>query len=194
MWNEILDFLNANYEKIAAIMGAGFLICAVLQKPLTWVFGGTHSFCMLIIYYQKGIIFNTLLMVYFIAVAIYGFLNWLKKNNKVQLPVTYLTNKSFIMHISISIIISAMFYLIIKNTSARFPILDSLTTAFSVMACYLQSRKKIQAWWFWLIADSFRIFLASYAGLYWILGLNIFSVFAVYCGYKMWSKKPNESL
>ena len=74
-------------------------------------------------------------------------------------------------------------------TAATSPYLDALTTIFSFFATYLEAKKILSAWIYWIIINGLTI------GLYLTKGLDIYSTLSViyfvmsFVGYVKWKKE-----
>jgi nicotinamide mononucleotide transporter len=73
-------------------------------------------------------------------------------------------------------------------TDASFPELDSTLTCGSLIAQYLQTKKKIPNWIIWILVDIVYVFLFINKGLY-----STAALYALYCimairGYKQWKE------
>ena len=70
-------------------------------------------------------------------------------------------------------------------TDASLPFLDSLLTAFSIAAQWMQTRKLLETWLVWIVVDLFYVGMFLYKGLYptaalyavflWLAGLGFVS-------------------
>ena len=71
-------------------------------------------------------------------------------------------------------------------TDAALPYPDAFTTTLSVIAQFQLTRKILENWTLWIIADVVYIGVYSIKSLYWTAGL--YFVFLVLCvlGYKEW--------
>jgi nicotinamide mononucleotide transporter len=64
-----------------------------------------------------------------------------------------------------------------QQTDESMPLTDAATTAFSLVAQWMQTRKLIENWWVWLAVDVVYVGMNLSQGLFWTAGL-----YAVYCG------------
>jgi len=64
-----------------------------------------------------------------------------------------------------------------EGTDEAMPLTDAATTAFSLVAQWMQTRKLIENWWVWLVVDVVYVGMNLSQGLVWTAGL-----YAVYCG------------
>jgi len=79
-----------------------------------------------------------------------------------------------------------------RYTNASLPYLDASATALSVFGQFLMTKKYLDNWTLWIIADVLYVFLIyPRKGLYLTAGLYV--VFLILCvqGYREWSASPN---
>ena len=102
---------------------------------------------------------ESILNVYYLLMAIYGWANWNNKKDQIDLPIIeWSINKHFI-----SILIILFFTLVsgflLNNTEAARPYLDSFTTWGSVFTTYMVTQKILSNWLYWFVINGVGIFL-----------------------------------
>jgi nicotinamide mononucleotide transporter len=77
-----------------------------------------------------------------------------------------------------------------RYTNAALPYPDAFTTMLSVIAQFLLTRKILDNWTLWIVADVIYVGMYTSRGLYWTAGLYV--VFLVLCvkGYREWKRSP----
>jgi len=75
-----------------------------------------------------------------------------------------------------------------RFTDTNVPWWDAVTTALSLLAMFMQSRKWIENWWLWIAADVLYIGLYTYKQLY--ITTLLYAVFMVMCiiGLRQWQR------
>jgi nicotinamide mononucleotide transporter len=75
-----------------------------------------------------------------------------------------------------------------RGTDAALPFWDSTTTSYSLVAQWLQTKKRIETWWFWIAVDVVYIGVYAVKGL-WLTAL-LYGIFLVIClvGLRDWSR------
>lgn len=121
----------------------------------------------------------------------YGYYSWNKNkpNNNLTLAVSEKTIGFHLMAIVSSTLTAICLGWYFENYSdAKSPYLDALTTIFSFFATYLEAKKILSAWIYWIIINGLTI------GLYFTKGLDIYSALSViyfvmsFVGYVKWKK------
>ncbi|WP_192823349.1 nicotinamide riboside transporter PnuC [Rufibacter sp. LB8] len=130
------------------------------------------------------------LQVMFGVLNIYGWYLWLFKNGeRVERPVTNTTKTQWLW----LLVLTPAFgfglgrYLDV-TTSADIPYWDAGTTAVSLAAQWLMSRKKLENWLIWLVVDIIYVPLYLYKELYLTAVLYAIFVPLAWYGYRDWKK------
>jgi nicotinamide mononucleotide transporter len=77
-----------------------------------------------------------------------------------------------------------------RYTDAALPYVDAFTTTLSVIAQFLLTRKILENWTLWIVADIVYIGMYAFKALFWTAGLYV--VFLILCvqGYREWQRSP----
>ena len=137
---------------VSAICGISYTVFAGKGKPFRYLFGITGSSFYCILSWQNAIWGNLLLYaLYYIPMQILGFFQWNKnlKDEKNEIIKNKLTVKELVILISILIVLTIAAYHLLLYFNAKNPILDSVTTIFSIGGMYLTVRRAIEQWIFW---------------------------------------------
>ena len=129
--------------------------------------------------------------IFYFGMSIYGWYYWTRKDEtKKVVPITKGNMKEHILNILATLFFFGIIYYVLKNyTKSNVPILDSLTAAIFIIGMWLQARKKIETWIYWIVGDILVIPLFAYKG-YLFTGIQ-FAVFLglAVSGYIEWNKK-----
>ena len=169
----------------------GTLSIALLirQNIWTWPVGIAYTLASLYIFFTAKLYADFALHVLFLIMSSYGWYYWLHGNNRFdsELPVSSESKKVLAYSIiicSFSIILTSNLFII--YTDADIPYWDNTTSCLSVLAIWLQSRKKIESWIFWLIIDILSVGIYFYKGLYFYSLLYSIYVVMAFRGYVTW--------
>ena len=79
---------------------------------------------------------------------------------------------------------------VFKNyTDAQNPYLDAFTTSFSFIASYMETRKVLSAWLFWIVVNGVTIVLYLSKDLDIYSALTVVYFISSFIGYFSWKKK-----
>jgi len=148
------------------------------------------------IFYEAHLFADMGLQFYFLAVNIYGWYFWSKKQAKQQkTPVARIAKHEVIFSVLAIIAFTAILGSVLKkHTTASYPYLDSFCTACSFVAQFFMARKVIENWLLWVFID------IIYTGIYIFKGLHLTAVmYAIYViiafiGYLDWKKEYKTQL
>lgn len=146
-------------EIFAVIFAITYLILAVRQNILCWYAAFLSTAIYTFLYWDVSLYMESILNVYYLLMAIYGWKNWNNKKDQIDLPIMeWSINKHFI-----SILIILFFTLVsgflLNNTEAARPYLDSFTTWGSVFTTYMVTQKILSNWLYWFVINGVGIFL-----------------------------------
>ena len=181
-------------EIFAVIFALLYLFLAMRQHIACWYAAFISTFIYILIYWDVSLYMESILNVYYLLMAIYGWFSW---NKKSKIDKNFVISWSYINHsIVITLIliltISSGFYL--SKTDAVYPYLDSFTTWASVITTFMVAQKVLSNWIFWIIINSVAIFLNFDRELYFtVYLLMIYQLMSIY-GYYQWRKSFNEYL
>lgn len=142
------------------------------------------------IYFSKGLYADFGINIYYLIIAIYGFIVWTrgtgdkKKNPR---PITHTPGWAWITVITSTSVLWIGIWLILKHfTDSTVPVADGFTTALSIVAMWMMARKYAEQWLAWLVVDAVCVGLYIYKGLiFYPLLYSIYTVIA-YFGYRKW--------
>ena len=178
-------------ELISVIFGLVFLVLLIRQNILCWWFGITGSLLSIFLFYHTKLYSEAILYSYYVLMGFYGYYSWNKNksNNNLTLAVSEKTISFHLMAIVSSTLTAICLGWYFENYSdAKSPYLDALTTIFSFFATYLEAKKILSAWIYWIIINGLTIVL------YFTKGLEIYSALSViyfvmsFVGYVKWKK------
>ena len=155
------------------------------QNIWCWLFGMIGTGCYFFIFKEDKSWANMMLQIFFIAQAIYGWVNWSETNTK---SVTLSDNMAISIQLSAIMFGITFLYAINELYIFKLSILDITTTTISVCALYLTAKKKLESWGYWGFVNVLYIILFI-QGEHW-LSATLYTIFLInaYLGYKEWKK------
>jgi nicotinamide mononucleotide transporter len=136
----------------SAFCGITYTILAGKGNPLCYLIGLTGSAFYVYLSFINHLWGNLLLYgFYFVPMQILGFFRWNKnlKKDKYEIIKTRLEKKENILLFSAAGVISFIFVLVLFCFGDANPVMDGLTTVFSVLGMYLTVRRAIEQWYVW---------------------------------------------
>lgn len=175
-------------EISAVVLGLIYLILLIQEKIACWFFGIAGSLLSIYLFYSIQLYSESILYIYYVIIGIYGYNLWNKAKGQ-ELAVTTITVKNHLQIIIIGVVAAIILGYIFENyTDAKNPYLDATTTTFSFIASWLEAKKILSAWIFWLFINAATVVLYVQQDLDYYLFLTlIYFVFSAY-GYLKWRK------
>ncbi len=165
-----LEIQKTSYlEWIAFVFSLLYLILATIKNNWCWTFAVFSSGIYIYIFYSVNFYFDSILQLFYIFMAVLGWINWTKKDENQQIVTK---NINFhLISISITFLLSLIFgFIFDKYTNQAFSYIDALIFFFSIFATYLTTKKVLENWIYFAIIDFLAIFI------YWQRDLLLTSV------------------
>lgn len=190
IWEQF--FAISYLEWFGVITGALCVYLAVKQNILNWPISLLSVLTYIYIFYNAKLYGDTILQVYFLFTAIYGWYYWRNGENKSLKSTRAIVKVTQTEWISITIllVILSVFtgYLLDKYTDTDVPYYDAICTVLSFIAQFLLTRKKLENWLIWIFVDLIYIPLYIHKGLYATALLYFLFLFIAVKGYLDWKK------
>jgi len=169
----LMDFLARNWQELAgSITGALCVWLLIRQNIWNWPVGIVNNIFYIVVFYKAGLFADAGVQFVYIAVAIYGWWNWLHGGkDHSELDVSYASAQGLLTYVAIAAASTAILYWVLRHTPSTVPFADGLTSALFLTAQYVMSRKVVENWWFWIVGDVLVIGLYIYKNLYLTSGL-----------------------
>lgn len=190
-----LEFITL--EHVAVAFGLGNIYLTVRQNIWCWPVGVVMVSLYIYIFFDAKLYSDAGLNVFFLVMQFYGWYQWTRG------PVVHATSLSAVTRLSrrgwlwTAVGVTAWTAIagtaLRRYTDAAAPYPDSFTTVLSVIAQFLLTRKILENWTLWIVADIIYIGVYSYKALYWTAALYV--VFLVLCvkGYREWAKSADTT-
>ncbi len=151
-------------------VATGFACVWLAARESLWNFPVAIVSCALYIfvYYRARLYSDCYLQGLFIVLSLYGWYEWLYGGrDKAELRVASATAREWGVAASFAAAFTAGFgYYLLHHTDASLPYLDSFTTAGSIAAQYLLTRKRLENWLLWILVDLIYVPVLWYKELY----------------------------
>ncbi|MGE5394639.1 MAG: nicotinamide riboside transporter PnuC [Candidatus Saccharibacteria bacterium] len=189
----IIKWLSGNYiELLGAILGFIYIFLSIRQNIWTWPVGLLTSALYVWVFLHSRLYADMGLQVYYVAVSIYGWYEWLKgksSDSGEKLRISRLSFKMGILLAVISVLLVFLMWRVLNDyTDSPVPFADSLATSLSIIATWMLARKILEHWLVWIFVDAFSIGLFLYKGLFPTVVLFLVYTIMAFAGYVEWRK------
>ena len=162
-------------EKIAVACGLANIYLTVRQNIWCWPVGAVMVSLYIFIFFEAKLYSDAGLNVFFLVMQFYGWYQWTRgpvEHSKSLSAVTRLSARGWTLTtVTATVWTAVVGTLLRKYTDAAAPYPDSFTTILSVIAQFQLTRKILENWILWIVADVIYIGVYSYKALYWTAGL-----------------------
>jgi nicotinamide mononucleotide transporter len=179
------------WEIIGTVLGVVGVTLMIRQNIWAWPIGLVQVSVYAWVFFQAKLYSDTILQLAFFVIQAYGWAHWLRGGDAVthRLPVTRLSPSTRIgLLVAGALMTAGWGWFMHRTTDAALPWWDAFILIFSLVAQWLQARKKIENWLGWIAVNTIAI------GVYWAKDLHltaglylVFWVLAV-LGWREWRK------
>lgn len=205
-WTQVItDTLSgftamSHWEYIAVGFSIAYLLLAVKESLWCWPAAFFSTFIYTILFFNGALLMESLLNVYYMGMAVYGWTAWHKHNKgpdlieKMEVSIQYWGLKRHLKIIAITTLVSiAVGYIMSNYTHADFAYLDSFTTCFAAVTTYLVTQKVLENWLYWIVIDGASIYLYVEKGYYPTVVLFICYTIMAAWGFSTWYQEYEKN-
>ena len=177
----LIIFKDSPIAVTSAFFGITYTFLAGKGNPICYLFGIMGSGFYGYLSFHNALWGNLLLYIgYYIPMQVVGFFKWNShlKTGSSEIIKTSLSKKERLILSAITLILTALAIVVLYFTQDKKPIIDGITTVFSLAGMYLTVRRAIEQWGVW-------IFVNGLSAIMW--GLIALSGEKVYSTVIMWS-------
>jgi len=176
-------------EIIATLCSLTYIILLINERIACWAFGIIGSALSIYLFIASNLYSEAFLYSFYVVMGIWGWIRWHQRAQYATNPIVSQglpAHISYVLTASISGLILG--YIASTYTDAARPYIDALTTTFSFAATYMEVKKVLQTWHYWLVLNAVSIWLYQDRELDIYAGLTaIYTVLSVY-GFIQWRK------
>ena len=177
---------------VGTLLGLLYLWLEYKANIWVWIVGAIMPMVHGMLYLQSGIYADAAMQLYYVAAGIYGLFVWLRgeKRSEKRIDIQHTPKQWIFSLVAVYVVLHiSLYFLLTEFTDSRVPLLDSMSTALSIVAMWMLSRKLVEQWLVWLVVDMISV------GLYLYKGIPITAMlYMLYCalavaGYMRWRKQ-----
>ncbi len=165
-------------ECIGFVTGIAAVYLLFKNNILTWPIGFINIGCFMWMFWQQKLYGDFLVQIIFLLTGIWGWGHWSKKTSKSPGKLTFYNRSIWIILTILTIPITT--YYLQNFTNCSYPLAEAAILTISIAGQCLTGLRKIENWYWWLVADALMIivyakkelYLTSvYAGIIFIIGI-----------------------
>ena len=190
--------LDSIIELTGFLLGLAYLYYEYHANSRLWLFGLLMPMLSMWVYYSKGLYADCAMNVYYLGMAVYGYIAWtfnLKQRQKTTRPITDIPHRTLALTMLVFVAVyAAIAAWLVFCTDSTVPYWDAFTTAMSIVGTWMLARKYIQQWIAWILVDSVCVGLYFYKGLYFYSVLYLIYTIIAFFGYRKWHTLKDNDL
>lgn len=174
MWDVVdMTFALSNVlvvEVVATGCGLAYTVLLIRERIVCWPFAIVGALLSISLFVHAKLYAQAGLYLFYVGAGVWGWMRWDRRGN--DNPVIVLPLRA---HAAFVVAGAALAFTVAwalhQTTDAARPYIDALTTTFSLVATYLEVKKALEAWMYWLAINLVSIWLYQdreldiYAGL-----------------------------
>lgn len=177
---------------IIVFLNLAFVLLIIKEKIIAWIFGIIASILSVVVFLSPTAFLPSEALLYsvYVVLGFYGWFKWNSNRNSEELPIITVEPNAHLKYIGIGIATWVLLgYFTSEYTESTMPWADGFSTAFAFIATYLEARKILHSWVYWIILNLFSVWLYQARALD-IMALMMagFAIFSV-VGWMTWNKK-----
>jgi nicotinamide mononucleotide transporter len=168
-------------EILGFLTGAACVALLVRQNIWNWPIGIANNLLFIVLFFRSGLYADVGLQGFYIAISIYGWWSWLHGGrDHGALKVGRVPARAIpLLILGVVLATTGLTWLLRRYTNSTVPVFDSLITALSLAAQFMMTRKWIENWGVWMVANCLSIGLLIYKGL--LVASGLYLVYQVLC-------------
>lgn len=181
-------------QVVGTTLGLLYLWLEYRANIWLWIVGAIMPMVHGVLYLQSGIYADAAMQLYYILAGLYGLMVWRRKPKEgATLPIRHTPKQWIPSLLSVYVVLHVVIYFIlVEFTDSRVPIFDSMSTALSIVAMWMLSRKLVEQWLIWLVVDMISVGLYMYKGIPITAGLYTLYCILAIAGYLRWRKVARQ--
>ncbi len=177
-------------EIVAVIFSTIYLFLLVKENIWCWLFGILSSFLSIYLFVEAKLYSESILYGFYVLVGFYGWYTWSNPKSDKPLAIKVLGVQLHLMWLVLGFVFAFIIGYIFQNyTDAEKSFIDANTTAFSLIASYLEAHKYLYAWIYWIVINGVSVWLYFTQGLSIYAGLMVLYFVMSGVGFWRWRKR-----
>lgn len=159
------------WEIIGTVLGVIGVWLMIRQNILGWPVGLVQVSVSAWVFFETQLYSDVILQVAFFLIQAYGWWHWWRGRTPAhELPVTRVGSAATAGAVVAGLAVTTGWgYFMQRTTDAALPYWDAFILIFSLIAQWLQARKKLECWPGWLLVNTVAV------GVYWVKGLQLYA-------------------
>ena len=177
-------------EWLAVALAIAYLLLAIRQNAWCWAFAIASSALYFMLFLRAGLVMQSALQVFFIAMAIYGWRQWRGTATRAPAPIRrWPAPRHVIALLAVGLATVVNGALVGHEGAGVVPYADAGVAWASVLTTWLVARKIIENWLYWIAIDVVAAVLYGSQGLHATAALYVLYAALAVRGYLEWRRE-----
>jgi len=187
-------------EIFGAVTGIVYVILEIRRNILLWPLGIVTSAVYIVVFGDNGFYAGMVLQGYYVIISVYGWYAWLRaqgsglRSQGSELRAQGAVNRigsgtAGMCLISAVILWALLWYSLDRWTDSPVPLWDGLITSLSVVATWMLTRRYLEQWYVWIVANSIAVIVYLTIGMYPTAVLFIVYFVMAIIGVRAWRRE-----
>ena len=147
-------------EAVAAGASLLYIVLLIRERVACWPFGIAGSMLSIWLFIDTRLYAEAILYTFYVGMGIWGWARWSVRAKSGSHPVVRLSTYGHMALLAICLLFgTALGHALEAFSEAERPLIDAMTTSFSFAATYLEVRKTLDTWLYWLAINLVTIWL-----------------------------------
>ena len=179
---------------VGTLLGLLYLWLEYKANIWVWIVGAIMPLVHGVLYLTSGIYADAAMQLYYVAAGIYGLVVWRRAPKRKDDGIIKHTPRGWILNLVAvyAVLHVAIYFFLTEFTDSRVPVFDSMSTALSIVAMWMLSRKLVEQWLVWLVVDMISVCLYIYKGIPITAALYTLYCILAFVGYMRWRRVARE--
>ena len=187
----MVEFLSAHWlDIVTTVLGLAYILLEYKASIWMWLVGFFMQALGIVLYYQKGLYADCGMEFYYLSMTIYGYWRWVRGTaSKEPLPIRHFPSRLVLPWALLILgVWGIMFWFLNTFTDSTVPMIDSFTTALSIVGIWALAHKYLEQWFIWIVVDVFTCGLYFYKDIPFKASLYALYVVIAVFGFFKWRK------
>lgn len=167
----------------------GYAVLAALRLRLCWISGAVSAVTYGLVCAFSRLPMQAALQVFYVGMSVYGWWSWTRSSREGELPVGLWPLRRHLGAALALTVVSFASARLLGESGDAWPLLDSLTAWFSLLATWLAVRARLENWLYWIVIDGVLVYLLYVQDQLWLSLLNVALVGIAAGGFVAWRRR-----
>jgi nicotinamide mononucleotide transporter len=173
-------------EIIAVVTAILYLVLVVKENIWCWLFAFISTAIYIYLFHSVALLSESLLNVYYLIMAVYGWWQWQKKQQSAVLTIQRWRLITHLKIITGCLLLTPIIGFYMQKLGASFPYIDAFVLIMAIVATLLVVYKVFENWYYWLIIDTISIYLFWQKQMYLTALLFVIYIALIFAGIRAW--------